>query len=53
MIITSFQVEDKLSKPRIFQITFLVINTKFKIILGMPFLKINNANILFGKKILT
>ena len=28
-------------------------DTKFKIVLGMPFLKISNANIAFGKEILT
>ena len=28
-------------------------NIKFKVILGIPFLKFNNTNVLFGKKTLT
>ena len=40
-------------KPRMFQKTFLVVDIKFEMILEKFFLKINNANILFSKKILT
>ena len=53
MVIVNFQVEDKASKPRFFQETFLVVDTKFEVILGMPFLKINNANMSFGERTLT
>ena len=53
MVIADFQVEDKGGRFRFFQETFLVANTKFKVILGMPFLKLNNANVLFGEGTLT
>ena len=53
MIIADFQVENKASRPRFFQEIFLVVDTKFKVILGMPFLKISNADMSFGEKILT
>ena len=53
MVIANFQVKDKGGRPRFFQETFLVANTKFEVILGMPFLKISNANVLFGEKTLT
>ena len=52
MVIADFQVEDKTNKPRFFQKMFLVADTKFEVILRMSFLKISNANVLFGKKIL-
>ena len=53
MVIADFQVEDKASKPRFFQEIFLVADTKFEVILGMPFLKINNADVSFGEGTLT
>ena len=53
MVIADFQVEDKGGRPRIFQKNFLVANTKFKVILGMLFLKISNGDVAFGKKTLT
>ena len=53
MVIADFQVEDKASRPRFFQETFLVADTKFEVILGMPFLKINNADVSFGEGTLT
>ena len=52
MVIADFQVEDKASRPRFFQETFLVVNIKFEIILGILFLKISNADISFGEKTL-
>ena len=52
MVIADFQIEDKASKPRFFQKTFLIANTKFEVILKMFFLKISNADISFDKKIL-
>ena len=53
MVITDFQIEDKASRPRFFQEIFLVADTKFEVILGMLFLKISNADMLFGKGTLT
>ena len=53
MVIADFQIEDKTSKPRFFQEIFLVTDTKFEVILGMPFLKISNADVSFGEKTLT
>ena len=53
MVIADFQVEDKGGRPRFFQETFLVADTKFEVVLGMPFLKISNANIAFGEGTLT
>ena len=52
MIIAEFQVEDKVNKPKFFQKTFLVANTKFEMILKILFFKINNAIMLFDKKTL-
>ena len=51
MIIADFQVEDKASRSRFFQETFLVTDTKFEVILEMPFLKISNVDVSFGEKI--
>ena len=53
MVITDFQVEDKGGRPRFFQKTFLVANTKVEVTLEMLFLKISNADMVFGEKILT
>ena len=53
MMIADFQVEDKGGRPRFFQETFLVADTKFEMILEMLFLKISNANVAFGKGTLT
>ena len=53
MVIADFQMEDKGGKPRFFQEIFLVADTKFEVVLGMPFFKISNANIVFGEGTLT
>ena len=53
MVIADFQVEDKGDRPKFFQETFLVTDTKFEIVLGMPFLKLSNADVLFGEGTLT
>ena len=53
MVIADFQVENKGGRSRFFQKTFLVANTKFEVILGMPFLKLSNADMSFGERILT
>ena len=49
IVIADFQVEDKGGRPRFFQKTFLVADTKFEVILEMPFLKLSNADVLFGE----
>ena len=53
MVIANFQVEDKGGRPRFFQETFLVADTKFEMVLGMPFLKISNADVAFSERTLT
>ena len=53
MVIADFQVEDKSGRPRFFQETFLVADTKFEVILGMLFLEISNTDVAFGKGTLT
>ena len=52
MVIADFQIEDKASRPRFFQKIFLVADIKLELILEMSFLKISNANVLFGKRTL-
>ena len=53
MVIADFQVKDKDGRPRFLQKTFLVADTKFEVVLRMPSLKINNADIAFGEGTLT
>ena len=53
IVIADFQIEDKVGRPRFFQKTFLIANTKFEVILEMYFLKIRNVDVSFGKKTLT
>ena len=50
ILISNFQIEDKISRSRFFQKTFLVANIKFEIILKMSFLSPSNINVLFSKK---
>ena len=50
IVIADFQVEDKGGRPRFFQKTFLVADTKFEVILRIFFLKLINADVLFGEK---
>ena len=52
-MIIHFKIEDKISRPRFFQKTFLLIDIKFIMILKIIFLEINNANAFFNKKTLT
>ena len=49
MVIADFQVKDKGGRPRFFQETFLVADTKFEVILKILFLKLSNADILFSE----
>ena len=53
IVIADFRVENKSCRPRFFWETFLVADTKFEVILGMPFLKISNADVAFDEEILT
>ena len=53
MVIADFQMEDKGGRSRFFQETFLVADTKFEVIVGMPFLKFSNADVSFNERTLT
>ena len=53
MVIADFQVKDKGGRPKIFQDIFSVADTKFEVILGIPFLKLSNADMSFDKGTLT
>ena len=53
MVIADFQIKDKGGRPKFFQKTFLVANTKFEVILGISFLKLSNADVSFGEGTLT
>ena len=52
IVIAEFQMENKVGRPRFFQKNFFMADTKCKVIIKMFFLKISNANMLFGKKTL-
>ena len=52
MVIADFQVEDKGGRPRFFQEKFLLTDTKFEVVLRIPFLEISNANVAFGEETL-
>ena len=52
MVIANFQVKDKVGRPMFFQKTLLMADTKFEVVLGMLFLKISNADMSFGERIL-
>ena len=45
MVLASFQVENKLERPRFFQETFLLADLSMEVVLGMPFFTLSNANI--------
>ena len=49
MVIAEFHMEDKSGRPKFFQETFLVTDTKFELVLGMPFLKLSNADLSFDE----
>ncbi len=53
MVLANFQVEDKLGRARFFQETFLVANTRVEVVLGMSFLTLSNANVVFKDRKLT
>ena len=50
MVIAAFQVKDKFGRARFFQETFLLADTRMEVVLKMPFLTLNNANIQFAEK---
>ena len=47
MVVSTFLVLDKDGKERFFEESFLLANVSLDIVLGMPFLTINNANVDF------
>ena len=53
MGIADFSVEDKGGRPKFFQETFLMADTKYEVILEMSFLKLSNADMSFSEKTLT
>ena len=53
IIISVFQVEDKLGKTRFLQELFLLANTSIKVILRISFLIVSNVDIQFAEKKLT
>ena len=53
IVIAGFQVFDKQVRTRFFQKTFLLADTTMKVVLGMPFLTLSNADIQFAEKELT
>ena len=53
MIMTAFQVLDKLGHSWFFQKTFLLVDISIEVVLGILFLALNNVNIWFTKKKLT
>ena len=46
-------MEDTLGRARFFQETFLLVDLSVKVVLGMPFLTLSNADIKFAQKELT
>ena len=49
MALTRFSVQDSLGRVRLFEKIFLLANTSIEVVLEMPFLSLNNANIEFTK----
>ena len=50
MVLVDFKVEDKLGKTQFFQEIFLIANITLKVIFGMLFLTLSNANVQFVEK---
>ena len=53
MVISAFQIVDKLGRSQFFQNTFLLANISMEVVLGMLFLILNNVDIQFAEKKLT
>lgn len=49
MLLTKFSIQDSLRKVQFFKKTFLLTNTNIELILGIPFLFLNNIDIEFAK----
>lgn len=50
IVLASFQVKNKLSQARFLQKIFLLVNINGEIVLNMPFLTFNNADIQFAEQ---
>ena len=50
MVIADFQIEDKLSRARFLQESFLLADTSIEVVLKMLFLIFSNGNIQFAEK---
>ncbi len=53
MALASFSLQNSLGRVRFFEETFLLAGTSIEVVLGMPFLALNNADFQFGAKELT
>ena len=53
MVRDDFQLEDKLGRVQFFQETFLLVDISAEVVLGIPFLTFNNADVQFVKNELT
>lgn len=53
MVITYFQVQNKLKKTRFFKKIFLVPDTSMEVVFGLFFLNFSNINMVFVEKKLT
>ncbi len=47
IIVSTFSILDKDDRERFFEENFLLVNIKLDVVLGMPFLTINKANLNF------
>ena len=47
MVVAAFSVEDKANRVRFFEETFLVANVSLKVVFGMPFLTLSDADVDF------
>ena len=50
MVLANFQIEDKYGRARFFQETFLLVDISVDVVLGIPFLTFNNADVQFVEK---
>ena len=50
MLITGFQVINKLGRKQFFKETFLLANISMEMVLKMPFLTFSNIDIYFNKR---
>ncbi len=48
MVLASFSLKDSLRRARFFEEIFLLTDTSMELVLGMPFLALNNADFQFG-----